>query len=618
MLAGDSSGIFARNEDGRFTPVLAGFDVARLVMVSPDLCFAIGVNEIAALRWEAGRWSECAARIAAVGYPSVVLATKQAAWAELGANRVVRVSLREGQLQAQVFERFPWEPTWINIGLVGDTVMLGAASKGRIFFDEKTEMFVAAPAIDRLLDRLPYPISRVREDETGAIWASYEQGLLMLHPPGGDQQVASVAFNITNDRFPFIHLLPGGDVWTSTGQSLYRVDRRRRPQAEPVFHPRVVSVTDGHTNRELFSARQPTGELLRLKYAENNLIFRFFAGSYASRRSPTYEFKLNRGLDAWVPMAAGSLLTLNDLREGNYRLAVRLAGARESAGDSLTFGFQVAPPWFRTWYAYTLYTAGAVSVVLVLIRLSVYRTRSRNLVLEKIVRERTDELRAAMQQLNEETRNAATVAERNRLAGEIHDSLQQGLSGLILQLDATLKLPALTPDVRSRLHVARNMVSFTRHEVQHAVWDLESPLLEESELGTALQKMATLISPETPHVDITAAGSSAALSSSTRHHLLRIAQEALTNAVRHAAAKTIGIALVCEPDAVSLTVTDDGNGFVPGEVLSNGIGHFGLRSLRGRASKIGGEIHIQSAPGQGTSIKVVVTDASAPTHATAR
>src|SRR5688572_11690170 len=113
-----------------------------------------------------------------------------------------------------------------------------------------------------------------------------------------------------------------------------------------------------------------------------------------------------------------------------------------------------------------------------------------------------------MQQLNEETRNAATVAERNRLAGEIHDSLQQGLSGLILQLDATLKLPALAPDVRSRLLVARNMVSFTRHEVQHAVWDMESPLLDDAELGTALQKMATLISPGTPWVEIKVSGSS--------------------------------------------------------------------------------------------------------------
>lgn len=618
MLVGNANGIVARNEDGRFVPVLSRFDAARLVMVNPDLCFAIGTSEIAALRWEAGRWSECAPRIAAVGYPSVVLAAKASAWIELGANRAARISLRDGRLQARVFEHFPWEPAWIAIGLVGDTVILRAPSKGHVFFDEVTETLVEAPQLDRILEQAPRTIARLRQDETGTIWASYEQGVLMLRSPDDGPRNDLVAFNITNDRSPFIHLLPGGDVWLSTGRSLYHVDRRIKPKAEPAFHPTLMSIVDGRTNRELYTARHRADEPLRLSYTENNLMFRFFAGSYAYRRPPSYEFKLNRGLDTWVPLGSGSLLSLNDLREGSYRLSIRLTDAPESVADLLSCEFEIAPPWFRTWYACAVYVLGGVSVIVGLIRLSVRRTRSRNQVLEKIVRERTDELRAAMEQLNEETRNAATVAERDRLAGEIHDSLQQGLSGLILQLDATLKLTDLTPDVRSRLNVARNMVSFTRHEVQHAVWDLESPLLDEADLGSALKKMATLISPETPHVEITVSGSSTALSSSTRHHLLRIAQEAITNAVRHAAAKTIAIVLVCEPDAVSLSVTDDGNGFVPNDVLSNGIGHFGLRSLRGRAGKIGGEIHIQSAPGQGTSIKVVVTGATASTHAATR
>jgi signal transduction histidine kinase len=615
LLVGNSTGVFARTEDGRFAPVLTGMDVARLVMVSPELCFAIGPSEITALRWADERWSECAPRIPAVGYPAVVLAAKNSAWVELGANRAARISLHEGRLQARIFEQFPWTPEWINLGLVGDIVILRALSKGQLFFDETTESFVEAPQLERMIAHAPHSISRIRQDETGTIWASFQQGLLMLRAADDGQRNDPVAF-IVNDRFPIIHLLPGGDVWLSSGQSLYHVDRRKRPQAEPALRPALVSIVDGRTNRELLTPRQAAPGPLALSYAENNLMFRFFAGSYASRRAPVYEFKLNRGLDTWVPLGSGSLLSLNGLREGSYHLAVRLADDRADAAEMLTLDFKIAPPWFRTWYAYTFYALGGVSAIVGLICLSVYRTRSRNQVLETIVRERTDELRAAMQQLNEETRNAATVAERDRLAGEIHDSLQQGLSGLILQLDATLKLPSLSPDVRSRLNVARNMVSFTRHEVQHAVWDLESPLLEESELGPALQKMAALISPETPLVEITVTGSSAALSSSTRHHLLRIAQEAITNAVRHAAARTIAVVLVCEPDTVSLSVTDDGNGFVPAEVLSHGLGHFGLRSLRGRASKIGGEIQIHSAPGQGTSIKIVVAGASAYSHAT--
>ena len=230
----------------------------------------------------------------------------------------------------------------------------------------------------------------------------------------------------------------------------------------------------------------------------------------------------------------------------------------------------------------------------------------RNVILENLVSHRTDELRVTMQQLNEETRNAATLAERGRLAGEIHDSLQQGLSGLMLHLDATLKLANLPEDVRARLGTARNMVSFTRHEVQHAVWDMETPMLEGTELGEALGKLAALISPGDAQVKVTVTGQPVELPSATKHHLLRIAQEAITNAVRHASARTIAINLAYGVDNISLSITDDGCGFVPSVAHASGIGHFGLRGLRGRAGKINGDLQIDSAPGRGTTVSVTV------------
>jgi signal transduction histidine kinase len=211
-----------------------------------------------------------------------------------------------------------------------------------------------------------------------------------------------------------------------------------------------------------------------------------------------------------------------------------------------------------------------------------------------------------MDKLNEETRHTATLAERHRLAGEIHDSVQQGLSGLMLQLDATLKLTPLPEAIRSRLSVARNMVSFTRHEVQQAVWNLESPLLEDTELGDALQKLARLISPGIAEIEVLVSGTPRPLTPTVKHDLLRIAQEALTNAVRHAEPTHVTLRLTYDVDDVELTVTDDGKGFDPAAVLSHGIGHFGLRGLRGRAQKIGGHLDIESTPGLGTCIKVRV------------
>jgi signal transduction histidine kinase len=236
----------------------------------------------------------------------------------------------------------------------------------------------------------------------------------------------------------------------------------------------------------------------------------------------------------------------------------------------------------------------------------VQRTRRRNLALEKIVQERTEQLKATMQKLNDETRNAATLAERDRLAGEIHDSLQQGLSGLMLQLDATLKLTAVTGDLRARLNVARNMVSFTRQEVQHAVWDMESPLLQDTELGEALRKITALIGSGTAKIEVTVSGAPVPLPSAIQHHLLRIAQEAITNAVRHASPSLISVRLEYQSRAVVLTIVDDGVGFQPDDVLANGIGHFGLRGLRGRVNKIDGQLRIESAAGHGATIEIVV------------
>jgi signal transduction histidine kinase len=344
-----------------------------------------------------------------------------------------------------------------------------------------------------------------------------------------------------------------------------------------------------------------------------------FAGSYAWRRAPSYEFRLNTA-DPWTPLDTGSLLRFPRLHEGKYHLQVRIAGQRTIPGAPLNFEFEVLPPWPRTWPAYALYAVSVLLAVGGVARWSSHLARRRNRVLEHLVRDRTAQLESTMQKLNEETRISATLAERDRLAGEIHDSVQQGLSGAILQLDTTLKLSALADDLRSRLDVVRNMISYARQEVQHAVWDMNSPLLEGNDLGAALRKLNTLTASSTvvPTVEVT--GIAVPLPRSITHHLLRVAQEATTNAVRHARADRISIELDYEAEAVSLTVSDNGIGFNPDDAL-NKHGHFGLRGLRARVNKLPGKLTIRSARGQGTSIRVDVpltTPNPVPRHAEAR
>jgi len=357
---------------------------------------------------------------------------------------------------------------------------------------------------------------------------------------------------------------------------------------------------------------------VKLPFVRNNLSFRFFSGSNAWRRAPTYEFRLGAN-DLWAPLDTGAVLRFPSLHEGKYGLQVRLGGPRALPGPTMSFAFEILPPWHRSWPGYVFYGTCGFFAVVGITRWSSHLTRRRNRTLENIVRERTSELESTMKKLNEETRISATLAERDRLAAEIHDSVQQGLSGAILQLDTTLKRPKVVGDIRSRLNVVRNMVSYVRQEVQNAVWDLDSSLLEGNDLGEALRKLATFTASSTLVPTVAVTGTPIPLPRFTTHHLLRIAQEATANSVRHAHATEITIELTYAPDAVSLRVSDNGVGFRSDEAF-NATGHFGLRGIRGRATKLDGDLIIQSSPGEGTTIQIQVpvrTDESILTHAQA-
>jgi signal transduction histidine kinase len=255
------------------------------------------------------------------------------------------------------------------------------------------------------------------------------------------------------------------------------------------------------------------------------------------------------------------------------------------------------PPWWN-WK----HTAATVGLVVVVFAGAVIWIR----MLRKRVEERTYELRETMGRLQRETQISATLAERDRLAAEIHDSVEQGLSAIMMQMEAATMVDDLH-EVKRYLDVARNMAGFSRSEVQHAVWDLQSPLLENADLITALRRVAHDISAgDTPRVTFEVSGNVFPLPSAVEHHLLRIAQEAITNAVKHGAPKTISLTLQYTAETMTLSVRDDGGGFVP-EAASSHAGHFGLQGMHTRAGKIHAELLVMSKPGEGTCIQITVS-----------
>jgi signal transduction histidine kinase len=227
-------------------------------------------------------------------------------------------------------------------------------------------------------------------------------------------------------------------------------------------------------------------------------------------------------------------------------------------------------------------------------------------MLRRSVAQKTSELQATMQRLEQEKLTSAVLAERDRLAGEIHDSLEQGLTAIMMQLDAAKKHADESSDVRRIISLARNMAEFSRAEVQHAVWDMQSPLLANADLDTALKQVADQICSGASEVKVEILGQPGRpLSSSCEHHLLRIAQEAMTNAVKHAQAQSIKVVLDYSECRLKLAISDDGVGFDPAAVRQfEQNGHFGLHGMQARVKKINAQLEIASQPGKGTVITV--------------
>ncbi len=196
--------------------------------------------------------------------------------------------------------------------------------------------------------------------------------------------------------------------------------------------------------------------------------------------------------------------------------------------------------------------------------------------------------------------------ERNRLAREIHDTLAQGLTAIALQLETADALLDKNASERARQAVeqALSLARANLEEARRSVLDLRAAPLEGRTLAQALSALAE----EWSHkwgapVRFSATGGAHPLPLRVEAGLYRIAQEALTNAVRHAAAKRIEVALVTQPGLARLTVTDDGRGFETQTIPKD---RYGLMGLNERARLLGGTLDLQSSPGEGTRVEVRV------------
>jgi signal transduction histidine kinase len=203
-------------------------------------------------------------------------------------------------------------------------------------------------------------------------------------------------------------------------------------------------------------------------------------------------------------------------------------------------------------------------------------------------------------------RSSAVLEERNRIAREIHDTLEQELAGITMQLDLAVDCLHQAPRVAQQaLETARNMSRHSMVEARRSVWDLRCQLLEDGDLTSALaQIIAPLVPGEHVKVDVKIEGDPVRLPGPVEMNLLRIGQEAVANAVKHGQAQRISIELLYGPTLVRLTVSDDGHGFPANQ--ASPTGHFGLLDMRERAQSMGSHLQVESEPGHGTRVGVEV------------
>ena len=216
-------------------------------------------------------------------------------------------------------------------------------------------------------------------------------------------------------------------------------------------------------------------------------------------------------------------------------------------------------------------------------------------------------------QLVVQAREAGILDERERMAGEIHDTIAQGLTGVITQIEATHQSWGDDSEMRRHLDAAADIARQSLADARRSVRAIRPAELDGSRLPSAIDDVATRWSELTGvPVAVTITGHQRGLRPGVEVALLRAAQEALANVEKHAEASRAGITLSFTDDSVVLDVRDDGLGFHVGSMPRSDS--FGLTAMRTRVGLVNGDLHVESAPGEGTAISVKVPIATVGAH----
>jgi signal transduction histidine kinase/ligand-binding sensor domain-containing protein len=363
-----------------------------------------------------------------------------------------------------------------------------------------------------------------------------------------------------------------GRLWFATGTGIVIIDPRRPPSVRRPGAPRVERImTDGRTLDLSAPMTLPHASSITVAYS---------AVSLSSGSKIRFRYALEGLTNGWIEAGAARTASFEHLPAGRYRFRVAATTDGTWIERDAAWDFIVRSPFYQTIWFYAMLSALAL-----LAAWAYWQLR----------------LRAIRNQF------ALVVAERARVGREIHDTLLQSLGAVGVELEVVAsQLRSTEAPASAALTRLRRDVSRCIREARESIWELRTSRLEMRDLAAALEDLADDVgTARAVEVDVEAHGRPRHESPEADEQLLRIAQEAIGNAVRHGRPKRVQVSLDYQRDTVSLRVADDGCGFVASEHRPDGE-HWGLTTMKERAERIGGRLTITSGPGLGTVVETVV------------
>jgi len=358
-----------------------------------------------------------------------------------------------------------------------------------------------------------------------------------------------------------------GSVWFATTSGAVNILPPRAERREP---PRTIILETMLADGKQRDLTRP----IELAPGTQNVEFHYTSPSFVASDQIRYRYQLAAYDRDWIDAGTRGVAYYAHLPAGSYRFRVAIGQLEASVPFVLI-------PRFTETLAYRLIW----SLVAMLIAVAIYMLRIRSL----------------------RVKHAAVLAERTRIAREFHDGLAQSLVGAGHQLDAAIDALGGGDDTGARhaLDAARKLTRQSLSETRRSLLAMRPEVLERADLASAIGAISAHMREASGiAIEPSVSGTRVPLPPHIETHLLRIAQEALTNAVRHSGAQRISVLLHYDGNHVELSITDDGSG--PRSLADSGPLRLGITGIRERAAEIGGRLNVSSWAGRGTTIAVVV------------